>query len=472
MSEIYELSASSIIAGIKCGQLSCVEVAAAFLQRIAVINPSLNAIVQQVDPDIVLQQARLADDAIAQGKSLGKLHGLPVTIKDSFKVKGMVGSAGSKGLAHQADTDATAVERLRAEGAIILGITNVPELLLCAETDNSLYGRTNNPYDLDRTPGGSSGGEAAIIAAGGSALGIGSDGGGSIRVPAHFCGLAGIKPTQGLIPLTGSLLGDTPGIFGSVVANGPLARSVDDLTLALSILAGPDRRDFRALPIKFQDLDLVDLKGLRVAYHTDNGVAKACDATVETLLRSVKCLEPHVACIAEKTPPGLENTMKLLWETIFLGGDRGAGLQAFLQYLKVDQPSPLLQKLITVAKECEFSVQELRMRFIEIDKFNLDMFAFLQEWDVIICPVAATPAKIHGTTLQQIADFSYTMSYNLCGAPAVAVPCGMAAGLPIGLQVIARPWRDDIALAVARLLESENISRRPRVAWKGRVEHN
>lgn len=455
MSNINDLSASNIIASIKLRQLSCVEVATAYLQRIAEVNPSLNAIVQQIEPDIVLQQARTADNALAQGKSLGKLHGLPVTIKDSFKVKGMVCSAGCKGLSHQADTDATVVERLRAEGAIILGITNVPELLLCAETDNSLYGRTNNPYDLDHTPGGSSGGEAAIIAAGGSALGIGSDGGGSIRVPAHYCGLAGIKPTQGLIPFTGAVLGDTPGIFGNVVANGPLARSVDDLILALSVLAGPDRRDFRALPIEFQDPNLVDVKRLRVAYHKNNGVAKACNATVETLLQSVKRLEPHVACIEEKTPPGLESTMKLLWETIFLGGDRGAGLQAFLQYLKVDHPSPLLQGLITVAKECEFSVQELRIRLIEIDRFNLDMLAFLQEWDVIICPVSATPAKLHGTTLQQIADFSYTMSYNLCGAPAVAVPCSMADGLPIGVQVVARPWRDDVALAVARRLESD-----------------
>lgn len=162
MSEINELTASEILAGIKKKQFSCVEVATVFLQRIAKVNPSLNAIVQQVNPDVVLKQAHEADESLEQG-ILGKLQGLPVTIKDSFKVKGMICSAGCKGLAHQADDDATLVKRLRAEGAIILGITNVPELLLCGETDNSLYGRTNNPYDLDRTPGGSSGGEANVI---------------------------------------------------------------------------------------------------------------------------------------------------------------------------------------------------------------------------------------------------------------------------------------------------------------------
>lgn len=156
---------------------------------------------------IVLLQASQADENVNANKALGKLHGLPITIKDCFKVKDMTCSAGSVGLAKMANEDATAVARLRAEGAIILGLTNVPEFLLAAESDNLLYGRSNNPHNANYTCGGSSGGEAAIIAAGGSALGLGSDAGGSIRIPAHYCGIAGFKPTRGLVPMTGSVLG-------------------------------------------------------------------------------------------------------------------------------------------------------------------------------------------------------------------------------------------------------------------------
>lgn len=453
MSTITDLSASAIVNAIKIGEISAVDVAKKYLKRIEEVNPSINAIVQATDPDMVMAQAALADQAVKEKSPLGPLHGLPITIKDCFQVTGMICSGGCKALIHKADSDATVVSRLRAAGAIILGLTNVPELLLSVETDNSIYGRTNNPHDLERTCGGSSGGEGAIIAAGGSPLGLGTDAGGSIRIPAHFCGVAGIKPTHGLIPLTGSILGDTPGIFGPHISYGPLARHIDDLSLCLSVLAGPDGRDPRAVPSQFRDPALVDLSTLRIGYYTNNGIVDVDADTSATVLDAVAALQPCVKSVEESTPEALKMSVELLWDTVFLGGDQGQGILEFLRYLHLDTPSLLLQKFIDQSKNCKFSVSELRMRLVAMDQFNVDMLGYLNRYDAIICPVAATPAKKHGTCLDHVEDFSYTMSYNLCGAPAVVVPFDKTAeGLPIGVQVVSRRWRDDIALAVAKRL--------------------
>lgn len=343
MKEINDLSATEIIAGIKNLTFSAVEVAKAHLERIGEVNPSLNAIIQQVNQKDILLQASQADENMKAKKPLGKLHGLPITIKDSFNVKGMTCSAGSVGLAKIANEDAIAVARLRAEGAIILGLTNVPEFLLAAESDNLLYGRSNNPHNVNYTCGGSSGGEAAIIAAGGSALGLGSDAGGSIRIPAHYCGIAGFKPTRGLVPMTGSVLGNSPGIFGSVVANGPLARCVDDLFLGLSIIAGPDGLDYRVPPVSLKDPSKVDLKDLRIAYYLDDGISHPTEETLATVKASLDAIRPYVKSIEEKLPPAINQTMRLVWETIFLGGDEATGLMGYLQFIGVDKPSPLVQ---------------------------------------------------------------------------------------------------------------------------------
>jgi amidase len=455
MGSINELSATEIVKGIKSKKFSAVEVAKAFLDRISDVNPSLNAIIQHSDPKLVLEQARQADIAVSQGKPLGKLHGLPITIKDCLKVEGLICSAGCEKLSHKADTDAPIVSRLKKAGAIVLGLTNVPELLLSAETDNLLYGRTNNPHDEERTCGGSSGGEGAIIAAKGSPLGFGSDAGGSIRIPAHFCGIAAIKPTHGLVPTTGGILGDTPGIFGNVVTYGPLAHTVDDLNLALTVIAGPDGRDFRSPPSSLKNPSSVDLKQLQIGYYIDNGIAKVENITRSAILDAVKAITPFVNSVEEHLPDALKSTIELLWNTIFLGGDEGQSLIDFITFLNIDRPSPFLLEFVEMSKNFKLSVADLRMRLILIDQYNLDMMAYLNRYDAIICPVSATPAKLHGTCSQHIGDFSYTMSYNLCGAPAVVIPWSKTEeGLPIGIQIVSRHWRDDIALAVAGQLEN------------------
>src|SRR3984893_5625134 len=270
--DITSKSASELASAIRSKQLSSKAIVEAHLEQIAKVNPKLNAIVQ-LTADSARREADEADAALARGEIKGLLHGVPITIKDTLETTGVICTGGTKGRANYVPkADATAVARLRAAGGIILGKTNVPELAGAAETDNLVYGRTNNPYDLTRTPGGSSGGEAAIIAAGGSPLGLGTDAGGSIRIPAHYCGLAAIKPTSGRVPRTGQFpmpLGARNPVFHVSL----IARKVGDLALALPIIAGPDFRDHSIMGMPLGDPAKVVLRDLKVAYFDDDGVA-------------------------------------------------------------------------------------------------------------------------------------------------------------------------------------------------------
>src|SRR5580704_10579100 len=244
MPELIFLSAGSMAEQIQRKKLSPVELLEAHLARIEKLNPRLNAFVQ-IDEDGARRQARQAEAALASGRSRGPLHGVPISIKSSIDVAGMRCEAGTKLRAgHIAEKDAPLVARLRQAGAIVLGVTNTPELLMAWETDNLLYGCTNNPWDLSRTPGGSSGGEAAAIASGCSAGGVGSDGGGSIRVPAHFCGICGLKPTPGRIPSTGHFP-KSGGPFALIGVVGPMARTIEDVRILFEVMAGWDDGDVR-----------------------------------------------------------------------------------------------------------------------------------------------------------------------------------------------------------------------------------
>src|SRR2546426_11277021 len=279
MDELVYTSATSLARAIREKRVSSHEVVEAYIHRIEALNPQLIAVVK-FTADTALTQARQADVALARGEIKGPLHGVPITIKDSFDTEGIISTAGTKGReSYVPQQDATAVARMRAAGAILLGKTNLPELSLAYESNNLIYGRTNNPYDLSRTPGGSSGGESAIIAAGGSPLGLGTDGFGSIRIPAHFCGIAGLKPTSGRIPFTGLL----PPAFGASAKLrhvGPMARYVEDLILTLPILAGVDWRDPATIPMPLDDPRNVELKSLRVAFYTDNGIMSPTHETI------------------------------------------------------------------------------------------------------------------------------------------------------------------------------------------------
>ncbi|MGB9629489.1 MAG: amidase, partial [Thermodesulfobacteriota bacterium] len=261
MEKLIYASAKTLANAIRHREVSSEEVVKTYLERIEEVNPTLNAVVQ-ITADMALAQARAADKRLHRGEIFGPLHGVPMTIKDSIETAGVICTGGTKGRENFIPKqDAPVVARLRSAGAILLGKTNLPELSLAYETDNLIYGRTNNPYDLSRTPGGSSGGEAAIIAVGGSPFGLGADMAGSIRIPAHFCGIAGIKPTTNLVPRTGHFppLG---GILSSLWQIGPMARFVEDLILVLPIIAGVDWCDPGIVPMPWSDPQMVNLKNL------------------------------------------------------------------------------------------------------------------------------------------------------------------------------------------------------------------
>lgn len=455
MSHLNQLSAKQTAELIQQKKISAVEVAQIYLQQIETVNPQLNAIVQQTDPEQVIAQAKQADAKLANGEILGKLHGVPVTVKDMCNVKGFVSAAGCIGYRqHRPHEDATVVARLRTAGAIILGVTNVPEFMATFETDNDLYGRTNNPYDLNRTPGGSSGGEAAIIAACGSALGLGSDAAGSIRQPAHNTGIAGLKPTKGLIPFTGNIPSDGAGLIADVATYGPMARFVEDLIYTLPIIAGADEVDPDAVPVPLQNPTQVNFKNLRVAFYTDNKIAPTTSTIQKLIIDAAQMLAPEVAVMEEALPPELLTAYELITNLYFLNGDQGQGLRQSLTDLGVKQPSKLLQEFLTRAGECQFSVTEMYQKLEEVDRVRFEMYKFLKNYDVILAPVAATPAKLHSLSHKEWQDFSYTMPYNLTGWPAAVVRIGTSPeALPIGIQVIAKPWHDHVALAVAKKLE-------------------
>jgi len=454
MKDLIYASAATLARTIKSKKASSAEIVAAHVARIEEVNPKLNAVVK-LTAESAIKEAKQADAALAKGQVIGPLHGVPVTIKDNIETAGVVSTSGTMGRAQFVPAeDATVVKRMKAAGAVILGKTNLPEVGLAFESDNLVYGRTNNPYDLDRTPGGSSGGESAIIAAGGSPLGIGNDAGGSIRLPSHFCGTAGIKPNTGRFPRTGHFF-PPGGIIDSLWQVGPMARFVEDLILTMPILYGVDWRDAAVVPMPLGNPREVDLKSLKISFHTNNGIKTPTPETIKTVTAAAKSLSEAGASVEEARPTGIEQTFDL-----FMGlfaADGGAGVQMMLDMVGTKEVHPLMQSLQAMQKEGAMSTAELGGLVFRWDMFRSAMLSFLERYDVIICPVNASPAMRHGETFseERFPDFTYTMAYNLTGWPGAVVRCGTSPeGLPIGVQVVARPWREDVALAVALHLET------------------
>jgi amidase len=447
MHDVIYASATALAQAIRAKEISSAEVVQAYLERIAAVNPALNAVVQ-LRAEAALAEAQAADVALARGQILGALHGVPMTIKDSLDTAGVITTGGTTGRASFVPVhDATVVARLRAAGAILLGKTNTPELTLWGETDNLVYGRTNNPYDLTRTPGGSSGGAAAIVAAGGAPFDIGSDTRGSIRLPAHFTGIAGIKPTSGRVPRTGHIVPWGLGAVDALTQLGPLARYVEDLVLTLPIIAGVDWSDPAIVPMPLGDPQTVPLKGLRVARYTDNGILAATPDTVAAVHRAATALTEAGAWVHDDRPALLEQA-EALYNTLS-DADGRAWVRRLLQQAGTTAAHPRLQQRLEDAKP--LSVGDFTALLEEVDQLRSAMLTFLQSYDLILCPVCAFPAPPHGTTLSIP---SYTGVYNLTGWPGAVVRGGTSPeGLPIGVQIVARPWREDVTLAVAQYLE-------------------
>ena len=394
---IHCLSASAIAAAVAARRLSAVQVVMAHLERIAAVNPQINALVQ-ISRDEALNAAVAADAQVACGGPLGPLHGVPFTVKDVIDVAGVVGAAGMPERVDFTPTrDAVVVARMKAAGAILLGKTNCPPGGSGGETDNPVYGCTRNPYDLARSPGGSSGGEAAAVAAGLSAIGIGTDSGGSLRLPAHFCGIVTLKPTVGRVPSTGVL--NHPGGLSDVRTQiGVLGRTVRDVALAWPLLAGVDGQDSGVVPMPMPSAVPVKLAALRVALYTDDGIATPTPETAEALQAAGDALRSAGIAVERARPASLHDA------------------------------APITQRYWAMD---ELSGREVQQLLADWDRFHSQMLAFMSAFDAIVCPVDAGPAPRCGEARSTL--FSYTLPFSLCGWPGAVVRIGTGReGLPIG----------------------------------------
>ncbi len=461
------LSAHEIAAQIRRREISAVDVARVHLDRIERLNPKLNAFVD-CQPEVVLAQARDAEKMALSGGALGPLHGVPLSIKSSIGVAGHRCESGSRLRAgHIAREDAPLVKRLRAAGAIILGVTNAPELLMAWETDNLLYGRTNNPWDLTRTAGGSSGGEAAAIAAGLSAGGVGSDGGGSIRQPAHFCGICGLKPTPGRIPSTGHYP-KAGGPFALLGVVGPVARTVEDLRILFEVMTGPDDGDPCSAPVALREISEVELQSTNIGFFEDDCRTPVTRETRSAVRQAASLLKSCGFDVDAFRPEGLEEARQLWWE--FFGTAGGMILDPMFKNCETDQ-SPILREFLlwTKTNAAAHTGESLLAAWLGRDAIREKILVQMRDYPLLLCPVAAIPAFRHGErewlvegkTVQYLDAWSYCEWFNLLGFPAVVVPIGFSdEGLPIGVQIVGRPWQEEMVLAVAAKLEQQ------RGAWQ------
>jgi amidase len=417
MEEILSASALSLGSAIRARRVSSTEVVDAYLQRIDQVNPAINAVVQRID-ERARAEARTADAALARGETGGPFHGVPFTVKDIFDVAGVVSAAGlAERAAYVPNRDAVVVARMCGAGAILLGKTNCPPGGTGVVTENPVYGATRNPYDLDRSPSGSSGGEAAALAAGASPLGLGSDSGGSIRTPAHYCGIAALRPTVGRVPNSGAY--ELPsGLSDPRSQIGPMARWVEDLGPVMAIIAGVDWRDSGVIPMPPADATSVELRDLRVACYADDGTAPPTPETAQAVRDAARALTDAGAVVEETRPPHLDQ----VWD-------------------------------ITVRywRSAKLSGREIERLMLDWDGFRTAMLGFVERYDLILCPVADEPAVPLGVEGNGV----YCLPYSLTGYPSVVVRAGTSPhGLPIGVQVVARPWREDVALVVAKRIET------------------
>jgi len=392
------------------------------------------------------------------------LHGVPLTVKDTIDTRGLRTTSGSRLRATDVpDRDATVVARLKAAGAIILGKTNTPEMAIPYETDNPVFARTNNPHALGRTPGGSSGGEAAAIAAGLSAAGIGSDLSGSIRVPAHFCGIVGLNPTIGLVPMDGHTPSAT-GLLSVGASIGPMARTVADLSLLFRVIA--DRAQFQnSKRGPESEPGVALLRGLRVAWYADDGVAPVTDETRAAIVAAANGLSDAGLEVSEAKPPGVSQGSRL-WIELF---SRAASDQLQESYQgREDEAGPLVSTLLRgpgLESDLQGKIgkaEKVAAAVLERERLREELLRWMKTTPLILAPVGSTAAfehgasrvEVNGQSISVFRAFSYSQTFNVFGLPSAVVPAGHSAeGLPIGVQIVGRPFEEEMVLAAAAVIE-------------------
>jgi Asp-tRNA(Asn)/Glu-tRNA(Gln) amidotransferase A subunit family amidase len=458
--ELTELSATRLAAVMRAREASPVEVVEAYLRRIERLNPRLNAVVT-LAPDAI-ERAREAETAIMRGDEALALCGVPITVKDTIETAGLRTTGGSLlQPEHIPAEDALAVSRLRAAGAIILGKTNVPEMAIPYECDNPVFGRTNNPHDLSRTSGGSSGGEAAGISACLSPAGLGSDLSGSIRVPAHFCGIVGLKPSQGRTPVAGHYpRASGPLSLGAAI--GPMARHVEDLSLLLKALTG--LRTYESVNTSSEmwpGVEIRDLQGLRVgtcAFEDDDALTDETRRAIDSALRA---LGEAGLQVVQESPKGLESAARL-WPSLF---GYASTIQLREAYAgREDDAGAAVRAVLAAAEKAQrHTFDEFAKGWAERDELRSHVINWMKTTPLLVAPVGAAPAFEHGTRRLRVGErelsvfqaFKYSRAFNVLGLPCVAVPAGHSLeGLPIGVQIIGRPFEEELVLAAAAIIEA------------------
>ena len=424
-------------------EVSPVELVTAHFEQIERINPALNAVVDLL-AETALASARKAENRLMAGLPRGPLEGVPFSVKDSIDVAGVKTTAGTLGRrnAEPAALNATLVDRLCQAGGIPIAKTNLPDLLFSFETDNLIYGRTNNPYDGNRTPGGSSGGESALIAACGSPLGLGSDAAGSVRLPAAFCGIASIKPTSGRLPRTGHVP-PAGSWIEALWQIGPMARFTEDLVLAMQLLGYEDDADFTAPPVELLAVPEID------KYGSPSYRQWFCECRPEVANAVEQCARffaDQGLVVEPCRPPGVEDAYEL--ELALLGADGADGIDDYLKTVGSCQTHPLLNGFLDHMRPHRATVAQFAKRWQQWDEYRANLRTFFHRYDAILCPVYTQTALPHGGSLieENFRGFSYTMAWNVAGAPAATVRCATHEGLPVNVQVVTKPWRDLLAL--------------------------
>ena len=453
MAELVSQSLAALAALIQNRDVSPVEVLQACLDRSDNLNAKLNAIVT-LAPD-ALKKAKDAEAAIIRGDAVGPLHGVPLTIKDTIETAGLRTTSGSLLRAEFIPKqDAPAVARLKAAGAIILGKTNCAEMAMDYTGENPVFGRASNPYNPALTTGGSSGGEAAAIASCISPGGIGSDLAGSIRIPAHFCGIVGLKPTVGRVPGAGQFPPST-GPYSLGAAIGPMARGISDLNLLFNVLAGVARSADRTA-----ENSRPSLKGCRVAYYTDDGVAPVSEETRRAVETAARGLRDAGLLTEEIRPPGIERGHDL-WLKLF---SRASVVQLRNVYAGQEEKGGefVRWRLATADDKPAPSLDEYISSWLERDRLRAALVEWMEETPLIVAPVGATPAYSHDTqkvivgehVMSTFRAFSYSQTFNVFDLPVVVVPAGRTSeGLPIGVQIVGRPFAEETVLAAAAIIE-------------------
>jgi aspartyl-tRNA(Asn)/glutamyl-tRNA(Gln) amidotransferase subunit A len=444
------IDASELAQRIGRRELSPVEALHEHRRQIEALNPELNAVVTEA-PDAE-ERAHAAEAAVLSREELGPLHGVPFTVKDTFDTAGLRTTRGSRLFAERVpDRDATVVARAKEAGGILLGKTNTPEFALWWETANLVFGRTSNPRDPDRSSGGSSGGEAVALATGMSSLGIGSDLGGSIRLPAHYCGVVGLKPTHGRVPLTGHF----PETLFRFTHAGPLARSVRDAALALSVLEGPDGEDWYVAPLPPRREGDAPLR-VGWTHSAFGAVEPEIAAAVE---RAAAALAETAAFVEPAEPPGLaavdanELTLQLY------GAEAGAYFDELVGERR-DKLHPVMQRRLEVRA---LALGDYLAAEAAVERLRRGVASFFRSYDLLLCPVApvlapphdAEEIRIDGAPFPPRASMRATIPFDLTGSPALSVPFGRSRdGLPIGVQLVGRRFEDETVLRAGARLEA------------------